>query len=79
MNFVCECTEFETTDQRNPWLLLVGRLFRLLRVIELTCLNHVFLVVVSAIAIHVNTDFQLVLLSVANVAGIERETVLAAQ
>ena len=51
---------------------------RLRRVVELPRLDHVLFIVKRSIAININFDLQLVLLAVADVARIERETVLAA-
>jgi len=52
---------------------------RLRGVVKLARLDHVFLVVVDPVAVNVDADFDLVLLAVVNIAGIESEAVLAAQ
>jgi hypothetical protein len=49
------------------------------RVVELTCLHHVFLVVVLSVAIYVYLHNDFVLLAVVHVAGTKAETVLAPQ
>src|SRR6266850_5224277 len=48
-------------------------------VVKLPRLDNVFLVVVNTVAVYVDADFDLVLLAVMDVAGIERKAVLAAQ
>src|ERR1043165_10206446 len=49
------------------------------RGVELPRFDHVFLIVIRPVTIDVNFNLQLVLLAVADVARVERETVLTSQ
>ena len=48
-------------------------------VVDRASLNHILLVVINAVAVHVDANFDLVLLAIANIARIKRQTILAAQ
>ena len=52
---------------------------RLWCVVKLPRLDNVFLVVVNAVAVYVDANFDFVLLAVVDIAGIKRKAVLAAQ
>ena len=60
-------------------LLLIRADSRFGRVVILPRLNHIFLVIVDAVAVNVDADFDLMLFTVLHIAGIKRETVLATQ
>ena len=53
--------------------------FRLGRGVQLPRLDNKFFVIVGAVAVYVDADFDLVLLAVVHVAGIKRQAILTAQ
>ena len=69
---------FEPVALPTCFLLLLCSAARLRRVVILARLNHIFLVIVDAVAVNIDADFNLMLFAVC-IAGIKREAVLAAQ